>query len=74
MATADRYMDAYENANELRFGRREAATVPELLRIHRALYARGVAPDGGRFPRAAPGRLMTASVLPASHGAWGAPV
>ncbi len=37
MATADRFVDSYDIATECGFGRRDPATIPELLRIHRAL-------------------------------------
>jgi hypothetical protein len=37
MALADRHAPAYDIATECGFGRRDPATVPELLRIHREL-------------------------------------
>ena len=37
MAAADRFADSYDIATECGFGRRDPATIPELLRIHRDL-------------------------------------
>ena len=37
MATADRYVQKYDIATECGFGRRDPATIPDLLKIHRDL-------------------------------------
>ena len=39
MAAADRFVESYDIATECGFGRRDPATIPELLRIHRDLCA-----------------------------------
>jgi hypothetical protein len=39
MATADKFVSEYDVATECGFGRRDPATIPDLLRIHREVCA-----------------------------------
>jgi len=40
MSVADRFVTDYDVATECGFGRRDPATIPELLRIHREVAER----------------------------------